>query len=233
MVADGAVCTQVQEAGPRADLYGSPESPSAATVFVLWCAGADRELARRLIRAASQRAGVSAPAEGSIRVINHCRSCGSSDHGRPVLLQGAGLRTSHVSISYAEDLTVVALTGLGPVGVDVERRDAASFPGFDGVAAHAREESRNARTRTITWVRKESLLKATGHGLTVDPRLVQISRPDEPPALIAWSAADPPRGPVWILDVEIAGGYSAAVAVLAPARPVLLVRRADLGARPG
>ena len=204
------------------------------SVFVLWCAGADRELARWLIRReASRWSRASGPSEGSSRVVNHCRSCGSAGHGRPVLLQGAGVRSSHVSISYAEDLTVVALTDLGPVGVDVERRDAVSFPGIDKVTAHASEQSLTTSARTITWVRKESLLKATSHGLTVDPRRVQVSGPDEPPALIAWAAPDPPPGQVWILDLEIAGEYLAAVTVVAEDRPDLLVRREDRGDQPG
>ena len=132
-----------------------------------------------------------------------------------------------MSISYAEDVTVVALTEAGPVGVDVERRDAADFPGFDAVAAHAQEELDEVRPRTITWVRKESLLKATGHGLAVDPRRIRVAAPSQPAELIQWDAADPPDGPVWMQDVEITSAHVAAVTVLAQERPELVVRRAD------
>jgi len=136
----------------------------------------------------------------------------------------------NLSISYAEDLTLVALTQAGAVGVDVERVEATvSFTDFDAVVAHEQERGTEIHSRTITWVRKESLLKATGRGLTVDPRQIQLTAPDEPPDLMAWSASDPPAGPVWMQDVEISSRHVAAVTVLtAVERPLLVIRRVAL-----
>jgi 4'-phosphopantetheinyl transferase len=149
-----------------------------------------------------------------------------------VLAPILGSVTPHISISYAEGLTVVALTEAGPVGVDVERYDAASFTGFEGVAAHEKEAMHNTRTRTITWIRKESLLKATGRGLTVDPRLILLTEPHEPPGLVEWAAPDPPLGSVWMMDVEITSAHVAAVTVLCNDPPSLVVRREEPAARP-
>ncbi len=143
-----------------------------------------------------------------------------------------GMTTPHVSIRYAKDLTVVAITEAGPAGVDVERYDAASFPGFDSVVAHEQEDGRDARSRSINWVRKESLLKATGHGLAVDPRLILLTSADETPSLVEWSADDPPSEPVWMSDVVITSAYVASVTVLSPDRPDVEVRRVDPAARP-
>jgi 4'-phosphopantetheinyl transferase len=171
------------------------------------------------------------PADAA-RVINHCRSCGSTTHGQPVLAPIPGSVTPHVSISYAEGLTVVAVTEAGPVGVDVERYDAAAFLGFEAVAAHEKETLHNTRTRTINWVRKESLLKATGRGLTVDPRRILLTEPHEPPALVEWTASDPPLGSVWMMDVEITSSHVAAVTVLCHDPPSLVVKREDPAARP-
>ena len=111
-------------------------------------------------------------------------------------------------------MTVVALTDAGPVGVDVEGCDAASFAGFDAVGTHRLERPRDARERTITWVRKESLLKATGHGLAVDPARIRFTDPTSAPAVLAWDAPDAPVGPMWVRDVEIGRGHAAAVTVL-------------------
>ncbi len=202
----------------------------ATPVVVLWCAGADRGLARRLI-GCEGLASLGVPT-GVARVINLCRSCGSASHGQPVLAPIPETVAPHVSISYAEDVTVVALTKAGPVGVDVERYDAASFPGFEAVAAHEKEGMHDTRARTITWTRKESLLKATGRGLTVDPRLVLLTEPQRPPGLVEWTAPDPPHGSVWMMDVEITSAHVAAVTVLSEDRPDLVVRRAEPAARP-
>jgi 4'-phosphopantetheinyl transferase len=136
-----------------------------------------------------------------------------------------------VSISYAADVTVVALSAVGPVGVDVERCDAAEFLGFDAVASHVQEEPDERGSQAILWVRKESLLKATGRGLAVDPRQIRVAAPGQPPELIQWDAADPPDRPVWMRDVEITSAHVAAVTVLAEERPELVVRRVDVAAQ--
>ena len=41
--------------------------------------------------------------------------------------------------------------------------------------------------RARMWSRKEAILKATGHGLVVDPSQVVVSSPDAPAALLEWS----------------------------------------------
>lgn len=172
-----------------------------------------------------RRLGV--PGRGA-HVTNHCGLCGSATHGRPLLSPIPGILVPHVSISYAADLTVVALTEAGGVGVDVERSDAASFPSFDAVVAHKNEGLRSGPTETITWVRKESLLKATGRGLTVDPRLILLTEPGESPALVEWAAPHPPQTSVWMLDVETTSKHVTAVTVLSEDQPEIVARRADL-----
>ena len=196
------------------------------SVVVMWSLGVGRERAHRLI-GCEGLPSLGLAGDGA-RVINHCGFCGSTEHGRPLLTSTPGVVMPHVSISYAEDLTVVALTRSGPVGIDVERCDAASFPGFDAVAAHEQESFHDARARTITWTRKESLLKATGQGLTVDPRRILLTEPDQPPRLVDWTAVDPPDTSVWMQDVEVTSAHVATVTVLSEVRPELVVRRVDL-----
>lgn len=138
-----------------------------------------------------------------------CVRCGSTEHGRPRLLATSSLRApAYVSLARAGALSVVALTEVGEVGVDVEAAGAAEFEGFDAVAVHP-SESDDDRTRT--WVRKEAVLKACGVGLAVDParlRLDEVGVVEWPPEL-----ATPGR--VLLHDVPLLG-YVCAVAVVVP-----------------
>lgn len=202
-----------------------------------WARGSARPLALHLVvQQARRRFGVDDP---DLDLVRRCRSCGSSRHGRPVLVprgyrapETAGL--PHVSLSRTADLTVVALTDAGPVGVDVERSDAASFPGFDLVCLHPEERPADDRERTITWVRKEALLKAVGRGLVVEPSTLRLTEAAEAPALLAWTAPGPPDTPVWLEDLALPDDHVGAVAVLAERRPELvLTPAAEAGAPPG
>jgi 4'-phosphopantetheinyl transferase len=67
-------------------------------------------------------------------------------------------------------------------------------------------EQRDALLRW--WVRKEAVLKMTGHGLLVDPSHLEVSPPDEPPRLLAWEG--PGRHPqVELADLEVDGAVAA------------------------
>ena len=147
-------------------------------------------------------------------IEHRCRRCGADDHGQPLLVGASGL---HASVARADGLNLVAFTEAGPIGVDIERVDAAGFEGFPQAAMHPDERAFTTVDRTRLWVRKEAVLKATGHGLGVDPRRVRMSEPRQPPALIHWGAADDP-GEVWLADVPVTDGWLAAVAVITPVR---------------
>lgn len=175
-------------------------APAAGpSVRVVWALGGDRTLADRLITDLVDG--------GPHEVRRLCPWCGAADHGRPVL---AGRSEPHLSISRSGSLTVVAVCDTAPVGVDVERWDAA------GPAS------------TVTWVRTEALLKATGHGLRLDPGTVELSEPDREPELIGWP--EPPAPDVRLYDVETAPGFVAAVAVLTADPVRVLVSPAAPGA---
>ena len=157
-------------------------------------------------------------AEPDLGLRHLCPRCGSSDHGRPLTDDG-----TYVSVSHSGDLHVIARSSAGPVGVDTEAADSARFDGFDEVALHPRERSHTASERATTWVRKEALLKATGDGLTIDPRLIRLSGPEAEPVLLEWAG-----GPeaVQLLDLDIADGYRAAVCLIGSEAMEVTVRRA-------
>jgi 4'-phosphopantetheinyl transferase len=149
-----------------------------------------------------------------VRLGHACAHCGSADHG-PLVAPGH----LHVGLSRAPGVVVVAVTDAGPVGVDVERAGAADFAGFDGVALHRSESATTALARTRIWVRKEAVLKALRLGLRLDPRRLRVSAADRPAAVLGWESGAMPEEPVWLDDVDVPGGYQAAVAVISLRRP--------------
>lgn len=149
-----------------------------------------------------------------------CTTCDSVKHGKPHLVGTPGW---HFSLSYTPDVAVVAVAQGVDVGVDVEDLTDADFEGFAG-ATLARDEAPGFAdltghdllvARARVWARKEAVLKATGHGLVVDPSEVLVSGPLEPPALVDWRADAPRPSAISIADVALpAGDHRAAVAAL-------------------
>lgn len=182
-------------------------SPAPPLVRVAWAYGDDPDLADRLLL------GLLDGMAGPVRRL--CPWCGSGAHGRPVL---PGPPHPHLSLARAGVLVVVATCDCAPVGIDVEREDAAAA---SGGTLHPREAAGEAVGGPVTWVRKEALLKATGHGLRLDPTTVRVSDPGAPPELLVWP--EPPIPDVWLCDVTIAPGYVAAVAVMAPGPATVVV----------
>ncbi|MFW5471020.1 4'-phosphopantetheinyl transferase family protein [Knoellia sp. CPCC 206435] len=149
-----------------------------------------------------------------------CATCGTHRHGKPHIV---GMRDVFVSVSYGEHLAVAAVTRLGEVGVDVEDLESADFDGFGSVTLDDAETpwleglvgDDLLAARALVWARKEAVLKATGHGLVVDPSQVVVSPPDQMAALVEWKAAQHPPGPTQLADVDVgARDHRAAVAVL-------------------
>jgi 4'-phosphopantetheinyl transferase len=205
----------------QVDTAGRRGGQTCRVLVVSWGSGRDRGAVLR--GAVASYCGVP---PGGVTIRSLCRHCGSAEHGRPIADIDTRRTPPHVSLSRARGLIVVAVTDAGPVGVDVELAGAASFPGFAEVALHPAERADDDEAATRTWVRKESLLKATGDGLQVDPRQVRLSAPGEPPAVLDWPALP---GPVWLYDLGPEPGFIAAVAVLAPTRPRLVLRALEPG----
>lgn len=162
-----------------------------------------------------------------VTVRRLCARCGSSGHGRPFVVRRDGQPAPYVSLSRAEDTVVVAVSEAGPVGVDVERLGAARFSGFADVALHPDERAVDVEQRVRTWVRKESLLKATGDGLEVDLRLIRVSDPGHAPRLLEWSGrAELPAAQLSDLDIP---GHAACVTLLAADAPEVTSRQVAPG----
>jgi 4'-phosphopantetheinyl transferase len=152
-----------------------------------------------------------------VRVDRRCPTC-DRPHGRP-LLPGLGL---HASVTHSGDRVGVALTRLGPVGLDVERlgeRDVLPLTRLVlGEGEHAADEAQFYRY----WTRKESVVKATGAGIVAGLPLVRVSAPDQPPRLLAYP--DGPTPAATMHDLSPGDGYAGAVTVLT-ARPYRVIER--------
>ena len=145
-------------------------------------------------------------------LTRRCGACGGS-HGKPVLDHPE----LHVSLAASDRIVAVAVGRDGPVGVDVERVRSTGFAGFGGVALAPGERACTRRGRARAWTRKEAYLKATGQGLSVDPRTVDVRAP-------AMSGMTPAQ----LYDVPVPSGFACAAAVLGTARPRLTVLRRTL-----
>jgi 4'-phosphopantetheinyl transferase len=165
----------------------------------------------------------------TLTFVAHCLRCGGR-HGKVRL---ATAEQVHFSTTHAGERVAVAVTALGPVGVDLEPAEAGGFARFADVALTAGERAeyerlpveQRPRAATTWWVRKEAILKATGHGMSVSPEDVEVSRPADEPRLIAWSADGEPTPPVQLVDLGLGAGYVGCVAVLSHRAP--LVRLTD------
>ncbi len=148
-------------------------------------------------------------------------------HGKPLLVASAGW---HFNISHADDRALIAVTQLGPLGVDIERlRDMPSLEQLARLVCSPQETalfqhlSPSVRSRAFfsLWTRKEAYLKATGEGLARPPRDVTVSfLPEEVPVLHG-VRGDALASLKWRLeDVVVPRGYCAALAVAKQMRQI-------------
>ena len=193
----------------------------------------------------------------SVRIARFCPHCGGQDHGRPLVAVSPGGRSGsstarlaaagsppacgplHVSLSRAGGSVALALTLIGPVGVDIESVDAASRGGFDEVAFGPAEHAALAETasedaagvRARLWTAKEAALKCTGDGLRVDPRDLTVSLPGGgcggSPRLDAWRGARVPVDALRLHGFAPGPGLVGTVAVLAEGTPAAGTLSAD------
>lgn len=151
----------------------------------------------------------------AVRFAAVCRRCGG-DHGKPTVI---GADAVQVSLSHCSGLVAVAVAQRRAVGVDVEQ----VAPRVAGIIEPALTAAERAVVRALPadrqpdaatryWVRKEAVLKATGHGLTVEPRRLTVSAPSEAPRLLGWTVPGSRWAEVHLADVPAPVGYCASVA---------------------
>lgn len=161
------------------------------------------DAARYLAAHALTRIVLGRAVAGSARSLTIDRTCRcGQQHGKPVLPGGP-----QFSLTHAGEMVGVAVSELGPVGLDVEQvRLIADLPSMaEHVGAPAEPDG-----FFLSWTRKEALLKATGDGLSTPMTAITL----DAHGVVAWTGQGAPDEPVWLRDLHPAQGYRAAVAGL-------------------
>jgi 4'-phosphopantetheinyl transferase len=120
-------------------------------------------------------------------------------HGKPTLLD-TGVGPVHFNLSRSGDCCLIAVTAIGPVGVDVER--VVAFPELEAIASSRFGPTESAailrlrgerRLRAFynCWTRKEAYLKATGVGLTTPVDAVTVTVDDAQASILSLDDGDP------------------------------------------
>jgi len=189
----------------------------------------ERRRAAGLRRDADRRLFVVAHALTRIVAAHHV-GCGPREiglgrrdddpHGKPQFTgAAAGLR---FSLSHCGDRVLVAFGRGVELGVDVERVGPWTQELAETVLCPSELRELMALAPPLRawglcrcWTRKEAILKATGHGLSIEPAQIAVSAPTEAPALVRWSGPGRPALPVQLHDLGVGGdGYTAAMATL-------------------
>jgi len=141
----------------------------------------------------------------------------TGEAGKPAL---AGIVGLEFNLTHSDDLSLLAVTRSGPIGIDVERVradiDHAAIAGSDfSVQERAALKDLSPcdlmRRFSICWVRKEAYLKARGEGLARPLGSFVVSITDE--ARLVSDFEDPSATEHWrVDDVPCAPDYVAAVA---------------------
>jgi 4'-phosphopantetheinyl transferase len=142
----------------------------------------------------------------AVRVDRRCAMCGAN-HGAPRVL-GSDL---HVSVSHSGVRVMVAVTAVGPVGVDVEQHSVRRVMPPERMVMTSAEPVRESDDFLVYWCRKESVLKATGTGLATSLLDVVVSPANEPARLLSYQGSALMAS---MTDLDLGPGSTAAVTVL-------------------
>jgi len=154
---------------------------------------------------------------------------GATAHGKPHLTAPA--TSLHFNLAHSGGVALLAVTGDGPVGVDVERVRAdldldgiarRFFRPEEAAALAALSPAQRTEAFFAVWTRKEALLKALGKGIAggVDRYGVTVA-PEAPARVIAAAGGPGEAARWWVADLAAGSGYRAAVAAPAAPRRVL------------
>ncbi|WP_433241110.1 4'-phosphopantetheinyl transferase family protein [Streptosporangium sp. CA-135522] len=160
----------------------------------------------------------------AVLVERRCPDC-DKPHGKTYIRNA--VPELHASVSHSANRVAVAVSSAGPLGIDVEEvpsgpvaelAQCALSPVEQAILRALPEHEQNIGFARM-WVCKEAVLKATGHGLRIPPDQVEVSGPNEAPALLGWPLDIPP-GAVQIHTLDPGDGYVGVVAVIADDLPI-------------
>lgn len=174
--------------------------PHAARSFL-----AGRSLLRELV------AAIAAVEPTDVTIEARCPVCGGP-HGRPTVVSPAAATPLQLSLAHSGAVVAAAAAWENPVGVDVERADAAHAPERDDAIAAVAGASGDDPLEH--WTRVEAVLKADGRGLRVDPGRVRIRAGDATGDTVdAWIDGDEASPHYALASIDLGPGFTASVAV--------------------
>lgn len=98
-------------------------------------------------------------------------------HRKPILRPICGIKLPHFNVSHSRGMVLIALSQLGPVGIDVEYIHSSvemldvARAAFHPEDVRCIENARTAKERLLAfygcWTRREAVAKADGRGLTL------------------------------------------------------------------
>jgi 4'-phosphopantetheinyl transferase len=149
------------------------------------------------------------------------RTCGdcARPHGRPHVLGNPDI---DFSVTHSGGCVAVAFATGRTIGVDVERRDRTVRAALPDAVLSATERATlggmppaHQRPGFLRyWVRKEAVLKATGHGLRVPMADLTVSPPHEHPRLIRWVGRPDLPSQLDLVDLQSDKTYVASLAMI-------------------
>ncbi|GGR66049.1 4'-phosphopantetheinyl transferase [Streptomyces humidus] len=167
---------------------------------------------------------------GDVPLRRLCPRCGGP-HGKVRLdLPPGGPHSARpgldFSVAHSGAVIGVAVCENARVGLDVEEADIAldldpaarvALADSELAALYGRPPAERKPAFLCTWTRKEAVLKALGVGLAVPLRGLELSRPEQPPSVLAWPEQLDERPDLSLTDLLVDEVHPAAVAV-APVR---------------
>lgn len=150
------------------------------------------------------------------------------EHNKPILSAQSGPRTIDFNLTHDRQFLLAAFSTSHEVGIDVAARaDFTEWRGFAGGylapseiawVGKARYQDQPWRALRL-WTLKEAILKATGHGLDIDPREIVLT-PDCPNQFAQLPVGFPAAGAFTLREWHCNSNTGAALASVAIPSPV-------------
>jgi 4'-phosphopantetheinyl transferase len=144
-------------------------------------------------------------------------------NGKPALTGRFAESGLFFNVAHSEDLALIAVTHIGPIGVDVE--EVRPMADADQLVARFFSPRENAQFQTLTadqkavaffnlWTRKEAWLKATGEGIAHSLDRVEVTfLPGEPARLLSLPKSSESKKGWALRELLPAPGFVGAVAL--------------------
>ncbi len=143
-----------------------------------------------------------------IGISRTCKQCGGP-HGKPELISYD--KYINFNVSHTSEYIVVGITTYSDIGIDIEEiDDDLDLNLFSSVLnkqelKYLNSVSNDKKKNNFIkyWTRKESIVKATGIGLSTDLADLFVSNCDSPPVIIEWSGHEEDINKYHLYDFSI------------------------------